>query len=272
MNYQPTLIRRGQSIYREGQPAKKVYLLHSGVVSIQVQRSDKTIELAQVVAPQLLGEEALWGAGKWRANAVANNDVSLYEMEVEYAMNLMKKSPALINLFAQSVITKLRAQSEALTELKMQVDPTPCSPSMITKLFATLYHVAHYTGTQKDGKTTVVWQSFRKYCQRVFLESPVRVEQATYILVKLGLAELQMVASETDPNAPPELGYIHFKDLQPLKDFYAFYREHYYANNPDPTSFANGMNLKILQEIEKWNLAGKVELQSEDEEESQQAA
>jgi hypothetical protein len=167
----------------------------------------------------------------------------------------------MIKAFVRGLLEKQRSWWSSLIDIKTEVDPTPCPPERVTKLFAVIYQVASYTGTRKKNETTVVWPTFKKYCQRTFLESPVRLEQAVNILVKQGCARLEMIPCETDPEAPDELGFVHFSDLDRVKSFYEFYRALYFTPpKGDGLPQTDKANLAILREIDEWNKNGRVTL------------
>jgi hypothetical protein len=257
---QPKTIRRGDTVFKAGDPITELYIIQSGVAALNVQRGDKSLEVAQVGMGQLLGEEALWGAKTWSTTAVANNDIRVMPIDLKEAVGMLKSGSPLIQMFLKGIIEKEHTWWDTLLAIKTESDPTPCPPERVTQLFAVLYQAATYTGTQKKGHTVIVWPSFKKYCQRVFLESPVRLEAAVQILVKVGAAKLEFIPCETDPEAPDELGFVHFSDLERVKRFYEFYRQAHFgksakgqaAPQPDPTS------VDIIREIAEWNRNGKV--------------
>lgn len=259
---QPKIFRRGETIFKTGDPISQIFLIQSGLASVSIVRGGKAIEIAQIGVGQILGEEALWGHKQWGTTAVANNDVRAMPMEAAQAIAMLGSGAPLIKIFLKGLIEKERSWWSTLIEIKSEADPTPCPPSRVTQLFAVLHQAATYTGTVKKGATVVVWPSFKKYCQRTFLESPVRLEQAVNILVKLGAAELEMIPCETDPEAPDELGFVHFKDLDRVRDFYQFYRSYYYSkvHSGDNLPKTSDANLAILKEIAEWNKNGKVAL------------
>jgi hypothetical protein len=257
---QPKLFRRGETIFKAGEPIEVLYIVQSGIAAVSVDRGGKNLEIVQVGTGQLLGEDAIWGRKQWSATAVANNDVRALPNEVAEALKLLNSGTALIQMFIKGVVEKERNWWNTLLEIRGEADPTPCPPEKVTQLFAVLYQTATYTGTVKKGATVVVWPAFKKYCQRVFLESPVRLEQAVNILVKVGAAKLEMIPCETDPEAPDELGFVHFTDLERVKRFYEFYRAASTArpgkNQPAPK--ADDTSRDILREIAEWNRNGKV--------------
>lgn len=257
---QPKTIRRGDFVFKADDPITHLYIVQSGVAAVTVQRGPMSIEIVQVGLGQLLGEEALWGCKTWGATATANNDVRVMEIEIKEALAMLKSDNSLIQVFLKGIVEKERTWWNTLLSIRTEDDPTPCPPERVTQLFAVLYQAATYTGTQKKGLTVIVWSSFKKYCQRVFLESPVRLEAAVQILVKLGAAKLEMIPCETDPDAPDELGFVHFSDLERVKRFYEYYRIAHFGSagkgqsipKPDPTS------ADIIREIAAWNRNGKV--------------
>jgi hypothetical protein len=149
-----------------------------------------------------------------------------------------------------------------LLSIKLEADPTPCAPARVVKLFATVYQVASYTGTYKNGAMVVTWPTFKRYAQRTFLESPVRLEQAVNILVKLGYARHEMIPCETDPDAPDEVGFVHFTDLDRVKRFFEYCRKVRNSPSDGHPLEADEANLAILREIAEWNSIGRVELSS----------
>ena len=252
------LFRKGESLYKAGQPVTCIYLLQTGLVAAGDQ---------QIVAPQLAGEEALWGVTHWTHSATAVNDTRALELPIESAQALIEGSPTLVKLFARSVAAKHRSTLISAAEIKREQDPTPCAPHHVVKLFAVIFHVIEYTskptplgGDESAVEYPVNWPAFKKYAQRVFLESPVRLEQAINLLVKLDYARLQMVKCETDPDAPDELGFVHFKRIEGIREFFQFYRQQYYGGTAIARDQVTASNAAFLTAIEQWNQQGKVEL------------
>jgi hypothetical protein len=253
---------RGATIFKAGEPARQIYILRSGLVSICVYSSSKIIELATISPNQLIGAEALQGGSNvWTYTAMAANDVELVPIAIEAARSWIECSPPLVKLFASSLLAKTAGVTRGTLESNIrQKDPMPCSNDRVTRLFGVLFHAATYTSTVKNGANVVVWSAFRKYCQRGFLESPVRLEQAVYILVHVGLARLEMIPCETDPEGPEEIGFVHFTDLAKVRTFYETFHRLQSAHVKDMIAEANDpLYTAIMTEIEKWNNNGKVQ-------------
>ncbi len=262
--------RKGDTLFKAGEPADRVYLIQTGLVSLMARRGEVSVEVAQATAPQLIGEEALWGAPSWSISAVAVNDTQVVELGGAEANAMIESIPGSLKHLLKSVLKKQKvATAEVLTHALEKASSEACPNDKIPALFAVIYHAAVSTGKPKGERLTVVWSAYRKYCHWGLRESPVRLEQTMELLAKLGLADLEMVASETDPDAPPELGFVHFKDIGQLQHFYRYYQENkslgiqgaidalsgsFEAQNDPVTQ----KHLLILKEIQAWNKAGKV--------------
>ena len=104
--------------------------------------------------------------------------------------------------------------------MKLERDNTPCPPDQTAKIFGTIYHVARAKGeTKTPGTVTIPFPLMKQYAQRVFLESPKRLEMAINIFVKLGVAKYEWAKLDEDPTAAEEIGFVHFTDLPLVEQF-----------------------------------------------------
>lgn len=224
---------KGQTLYKQGEPVRSVFFLQTGLVGMSVASQNGRVETYQATAPQVVGSEALQGASVYETTAVALNDTAVVEFPASVAAQTIVKTTPAFKFILMGMINKIAAIHAELRSIKLQSDPTPCPPALTSKMFATVFHVVSYQGTKKGDALRIVWPSFRKYCQRVFGESPVRLEQFIYLLSTLGYAELEMVKSDTDPDGPEELGFVLFKDIAQLESFSEFFKKRLGALGPE---------------------------------------
>lgn len=224
---------KGDPLYKHGEPVKYIYLVQSGLVSLSVNTPTGKVEISQATAPQVVGIEALHGSKTYETSAFAMNDTAAIELPIgAVAQSLSQCSPTL-KLILTGLINKLTAVQSEHRTFKLEGDSTPCPPALTAKLFATVFHVVSYSGTPKGDALRIVWPAFRKYCQRVFMESPIRLEQLIYLLAHMGFAELEMQKSDTDPDGPEELGFVRFKDLPQLESFSEFFKIRFKTLGPE---------------------------------------
>jgi hypothetical protein len=130
--------------------------------------------------------------------------------------------------------TTFEREKLVLQELKSNkggADLSPCPVEIVSKLFGAVYHSTRYKGVAKETTVTIGWDVLRQYAQRVFLEPPIRLENACNILVKLGVASYSKVADETDPDAPRKIGSVIFSDLAFVESFFEYYAHHYFKGS-----------------------------------------
>lgn len=219
--------KRGQQIYKEGEKSASAYLIQSGMVSVYLPKQKKNIELYRLTGGQVLAEEALYNL-PLTASAVAINDVTVIELRVDATRQLIDSTNPQLRAIVKALCDKQKVVNGELKTLRAEQDTSPCPPDAVAKVFGVLYHVVNYTGTKKDNKATISWANLKRYAHRVFLESPIRLEQAFNVLVKLKLAEVQMIKSETDENAPDEMGTCTFHDLAMVERFFEYFQNFHF--------------------------------------------
>lgn len=268
--------RRGEVIFREGDKPGTIYVVQSGLVSVYLAKNKKNIELYKATTGQLVGEEALFGL-PIGANVQAVNDVMAFEVRVDAARQALDSSNAAVRLIVKSLVDKQKTVYAELKATKGEQDSTPCPPDNTAKVFACLYHLAKYYGEKKDTKIVINWTTLKRYAQRLFLESPIRLEHAFNILVKLKLAEVKMVKNDTDKDAPDEMGPCTFHDLAPVERFFEFYQNfHFKGSNPgilryDEKCAQTAGALVKLSEGERMDKAGVVYMNYRDTTEKMKA-
>lgn len=221
--------KKGDVLFREGEAAKVVYLIQSGSVNLHLSRQKQTIDLCLLGVNQIVGEHALSGATVHPHSAVCTSETKVIELPVEGVRLQVEASSQLMKVLTKGFSDKLRVVLKELQSMKLSLDNTPCPADQTAKIFGALYHSARLKGEAKsDGVITSSWPAVKQYSQRVFMESPKRLEQAANIFVKLGAAKYQWVKNEDEPDAPEEIGFIHFTDLDLVETFFEFYQYYYF--------------------------------------------
>lgn len=259
---------KGEILFKEGDRTTHLYIVQSGLVSLFLPRPKKNVDLFQVTTWQVLGEYALQGAATHPVSAVAMNETKVLEVPIEVIKAQLESSPQLFKLLLKSLGEKQRNTFNEIKSFKMERDSSPCPPDSTAKVFGTVFHTAKHTGkpAKDTGKITVTWPGYKQYAQRIFMEPPTRLEQAVNILVKLKLAELQMVKNDKDPEAPEELGYVHFTDLAPIERFFEFYQHYFFKGGSTEILKVDDKSMNLVAallkvtEAEKVNRSGIVQM------------
>jgi CRP-like cAMP-binding protein len=227
---------KGQTLYQEGGKTGTVYLIQSGQVSLCITRGKSQIEIYRAVTGMMVGTDAIVsGVTQHTLTAVALTDVKALPVPVETAKKQIDTLPQLLKFIVKGSLDKERSLVNELRAIQSEKDTTPMAGDHVAKVFACAYYAAKSCGQEKEGKLSVSWPSMKKYATRVFLESPIRLEQACLILKKLKICEFEMAPSETDPNGAMELAYIHFKSMKTIEQFFDYYQNFYFKGQAETT-------------------------------------
>lgn len=226
------VFKKGEALYREGEKVTTVYLVQSGSVSLNLARQKQTIELCIVGTQQIVGEHALSGATTHPHSAICVVETKVIELPVEAVKAQLEGASQLFKFLAKGLSDKLKVVFKELQSARLERDNTPCPPDQAAKVFGALYHSARLKSeTEKDGSIKANFPAMKQYAQRIFLESPKRLEQTANIFVKLGVANYIWVKDENDPEAVEEIGFLVFKNadaLSMVEQFFEFYQYYYF--------------------------------------------
>lgn len=222
------VFKRGEALFKEGEKAQTIYLIQSGSVNVFVTRHKQNIDLVTLSSSQIVGEHALSGATTHPHSAVAMAETKAIELPVDAVKTQIDGATQLQKFLVKSLCDKMKIVMRDFQSMRLERDNTPCPPDQTAKIFGALFHAVKSKGEVKDGVVSANWHLVRQYAQRVFTESPKRLEQAANIFVKLSVAKYEMAKPEDDPEAPEEISIIHFQDLGLVEQFFEFFQYYYF--------------------------------------------
>jgi hypothetical protein len=224
------VFKKGEFLLKEGEKTSPVFLIQSGSVALFLSRNKLNIDLATLGASQVVGEHVLWGAGTHPHSAIANSETKVLELTSDEAKIQFEASSPLIKQLSKGLIDKLKLISKEHQSMKLERDNTPCSPEHVTKVFGALYHSVITRGEKlPEGGTRVDWSYLKQYAQRIFLESPKRMEMVTNIFVKLGMASYQ----KTHVDDVEEIESVTFREPDGILQFVDYYQYHYFKGKSE---------------------------------------
>ncbi|MGZ5278547.1 MAG: cyclic nucleotide-binding domain-containing protein [Pseudobdellovibrionaceae bacterium] len=225
------VVKKGEYLFKEGDKILNIQLVQTGAVSLCIQRPKKNIELLTVGASQVLGEQGLYGAGTYSFSAIATAETKLMEIPLDAYKQSVETSPQMIKVLVKSLVDRVKGLTSDVKSSRMEKDTSPCPEDQIAKIFGVVFHTANHKGTKdaKDpNKVMVEWPMYKQYSQRVFTESPKRLEQALCVLVKLKLASFEMGRPPEDPEGPEQIMRVNLHDLSAVEAFFEFYQYYYF--------------------------------------------
>jgi hypothetical protein len=253
---EPRVFKKGEILFKEGDKATSLFIIQGGSVSVYLQRQKQKIELYTVGNFQILGEQILSGVPTHPATAVATTETKVIEMKVDVLKGQLDGQSQLMKLFIKSLGDKLKTLTNEVKSVKLEKDNSPCPQDLVAKCFASIYHTALHKGEKNGEVIKVNWPNMKAYAQKVFLESPKRLENALNIFVKLGMANWEMVKSPDDPKVE-ELGFIHLNDMVSVEQFFEFYQYYFFKAGKgdflkvdDNCAFTTAMMLECAKTVE----------------------
>lgn len=240
-------LKRGESLFKEGEPVGAVYMIQSGKIGLVSERSGKALEIVTVGASQVIGEHALYMNGRHEFSAEALQETRLLEVPLELMKQQFEKCPPGIKLVVKSVAEELRQTRKQQKINKFETEKSPCPQGLIHRLFTELHLIARHIG-KKDPETpdqiTVAWDALKLYATRFFGESPQRLRVLLDLLLKLKMAEFTVRLTEDDEE---ELSDVKLIGVQQLEDFAEFYQYHLFKGSRAEAIYVDPLALKVAK-------------------------
>ena len=220
--------KKGDYLFREGDKAAALYLIQSGAVSVCLLRGKKIVELFALSSQSVVGDQALQGSPTHAVSAVCTTDVKAIEIPVDLFRTQSGAAQQAVQLVLKSLTERMKTLVGEVKSARLERDSTPVPEDQIARALGVAFHAATYRG-KKDGDGWLVnWLAYRQYAQRVFGESPKRLEQMASIFAKLKMASLVMGKDETAPELPESLQAVRFVNLPAVEAAADFYQHWYF--------------------------------------------
>lgn len=225
---QNKVFKKGEVIFKEGDKSTSLYLIQSGSVQVYLQRTKQKIDLYKLGPMQILAEQVLAGSPTHSASAMAMSETTVMELGAEVLKPQILGLNQIMKLVVKSSLDKIKVLGAELRSVKLERDNTPCPQDQTAKIFGSLFHSVNYKGEKKPDHTVILWLNLRQYAQRVFGESPKRLESLINILVKMKLAQYVMAKNPDQPDEPEQISAVQFFDVGAIENFFEFYQYYYF--------------------------------------------
>ncbi|MBL7542947.1 MAG: cyclic nucleotide-binding domain-containing protein [Bdellovibrionaceae bacterium] len=221
--------KKGEFLFKENDKITNLYFIQSGGVNVCLVRGKKTLDLYQLGSQGIVGESFFNGQATHPYSAVCTSETKVLEVPTDAIKPQFESGPQLFKMVIKSMGERLKSSFNELKSIRLEKDAAPCPEDQTSIIFGVVFHTINHKGTKrKDGSIEIPWHMFKQYSQRVFGESPKKLEQACNILVKLKLANYEMGKAEDNPDGPDEIQKIITPSLLPLEAFFEFYQYYYF--------------------------------------------
>lgn len=222
--------KKGEVMFKDSDKVSNILFIQSGGVNQCLLRGKKNVDLFQLGANQVLGEGALIGQAMHQTAAIATSETKVIEVPVDTLKAQYEGAPPVMKMLIKSLIERLRQAVNEVKSSKVATDSTPCPDELVPQVYGAIFFAAKHKGEkeEKSDDHTVDWTVFKNYCQRVFGQSPKRLEQAVNVLVKHKLAKYEMGKLPEAPEGPDVIITATFHNLPAVEAFFEFYQYYFY--------------------------------------------
>ncbi|MDR2348663.1 MAG: Crp/Fnr family transcriptional regulator [Bifidobacteriaceae bacterium] len=195
----PVHLARGDVLFREGDPADRLYLIETGKMKLGTNSPDNRETLLAVLGKgEIIGELTLFDPGARTATATAVTAADLLELSHEAFINWLDENPAASKHLLKALARRLRRTNEAvgglvftdvpgrvaraLLDLADQFGETTADGRVLVRHSLTQEELAHLVGSSRE----TVNKSLAEYAARGWIKLDGR---AVYILNREHLAK-----------------------------------------------------------------------------------
>lgn len=118
---QTKIFKPGQSLFREAEPPKSLFIIKRGTVGIRKMKGSAQVEIARVYANEVLGEISFFDRLPRSASAVAVTEVEAIEVSFDALDVIYAKIPDYMRTIISSITDRLRKANETIRRLQRNV-------------------------------------------------------------------------------------------------------------------------------------------------------
>ena len=222
--------KKGDLLFSENESIESLLFIQSGRVKFFIPRA-KGIEIQILNAPFITGELALVSSNKYPLSAVALSEISAFEIPIESAKQTFESAPQFFKTLTKGMVEQAKTLISELKSLKLELDPSPCPPELIPRLFGGFYHTIKHIGKPLQNQLIEIdWPLMKKYSSRIFNLPQEKVEAMINLMAKFGNVEFQFEKIDDDTELPEQLAKIKIKNYEMLERFFEFYQYYFYKS------------------------------------------
>ena len=190
----PRVVKKGEYLFREGDPSLAMYVIKSGKLGILKSKGNSEITLAELGPGDMLGEMAFFDQKPRSASARAIADSAVIELPFKALNAQFKTFPEWSKAIMRTVNNHLRNANQKIKSLEKSDEETNAvfPPHTVTRLCAILASVAKVYGEKSpDGSTLVPPGTLRKYTIQIFQQPTNKMQTLMEVLQGFGHIKIE---------------------------------------------------------------------------------
>jgi len=183
-------IRKGDYLYKLGDPSKALFIIRTGKVSLSKLEEDRQVELAQLGPGQIVGDLSFFTGAPRTSDAIASTDVECLEVSYDAVRKQFETAPPWVQTMTQTLARQVQSFSSEMKMLK-DIDDHMILPRLaIARALSALTFVPFQFGKRSGNELSIDWATLRNYSNIGFREISSSVLQVARVLETLGYCRI----------------------------------------------------------------------------------
>lgn len=186
-------LKKGDILFREGDPSEAMYVIKSGKIAITKPKGNSEILLAELKPGDMLGEMAFFDNQPRSAGAKAIVDSVVIELPFKALNAQFKTFPEWLKAIVRTVNNHLRNANKKIKDLEKtgEEEKEYFSPYIVTRLTAILTFVAARFGEKTPEGVLVPPNRLRNYTIQVFQQPTAKMNRLMEIYQGFGYMKIE---------------------------------------------------------------------------------
>jgi CRP/FNR family cyclic AMP-dependent transcriptional regulator len=223
-------LKKGDILFREGEPSDALYVIKKGRIAITKTKGGGEIELAELGAGEMLGEMAFFDQKPRSAGARAKQDATVILLPFSSLYAQFAKFPEWLKAMVKNVNQKLRDANAKIKNLEQssQAETTLFDPYMITRLCAIISLIGFKAGEKEGDALVVPFWTLRNYCIQIFQQPTNKLDKMMEALQGLGMMKVEDLGEGKKK--------VTILQQEPLSKFVDWYNEYLFKDESKRTT------------------------------------
>ena len=189
----PKNFKKGDVLFREGDPSEAMYVIKTGKVAITKAKGSSEIQLAELGPGDMLGEMAFFDSKPRSAGARALTETVVIELPFKALNAQFKTFPEWLKAIMRTVNSHLRSANMKIKQLEKTTDDneTFFTPHLVTRLSAILALVGHRFGEVVPEGLVIPPNRLRNYTIQIFQQPTSKMTKFQELLQGLGHMKIE---------------------------------------------------------------------------------
>lgn len=172
-------LKKGDLLFREGDPSDAMYVIKKGRIAITKTKGSGEVELAELGPGEMLGEMAFFDNKPRSAGARSKADSTVIMLPFSSLYAQFKTFPEWLKAMVKNVNGKLRDANAKIKNLERESAPetTAFQPHMITRLCGIISLIGFKCGEKEGDGLVIPYYTLRNYCIQIFQAPTTKLDK-----------------------------------------------------------------------------------------------